>query len=155
MEIDARGSEKSLSFCYLKIDNIFCVSRLTREGTGGFITSWLKELQKKVQTVADEEAYSSSIYGIEKKQFPYMLAITNMLLHDLDVPQIFHDNTLLRDVLDYTDDDKFDVILMNPPYGGAEKADVKSHFPADLASSETADLFMSVIMYRLSFLVCR
>ena len=118
-------------------------------GTGGFITSWLKELHKKVETVADEEAYSSSIYGIEKKQFPYMLAITNMLLHDLGVPQIFHDNTLLRDVLDYTDDDKFDVILMNPPYGGAEKADVKSHFPADLASSETADLFMSVIMYRL------
>ena len=118
-------------------------------GTGGFITSWLKELHKKVKTVADEEAYSSSIYGIEKKQFPYMLAITNMLLHDLDVPQIFHDNTLLRDVLDYTDDDKFDVILMNPPYGGAEKTDVKSHFPADLASSETADLFMSVIMYRL------
>ena len=118
-------------------------------GTGGFITSWLKELHQKVQTVADEEAYSSSIYGIEKKQFPYMLAITNMLLHDLDAPQIFHDNTLLRDVLDYTDDDKFDVILMNPPYGGSEKADVKSHFPADLASSETADLFMSVIMYRL------
>ena len=118
-------------------------------GTGGFITSWLKELHKKVETVADKEAYSSSIYGIEKKQFPYMLAITNMLLHDVDVPQIFHDNTLLRDVLDYTDDDKFDVILMNPPFGGAEKEDVKSHFPADLASSETADLFMSVIMYRL------
>ena len=118
-------------------------------GTGGFITSWLKELHQEVETVADEEAYSSSIYGIEKKQFPYMLAVTNMLLHDLDVPQIYHDNTLLRDVLDYTDDDKFDVILMNPPYGGSEKADVKSHFPADLASSETADLFMSVIMYRL------
>ncbi len=118
-------------------------------GTGGFITSWLKELHQKVETVADEEAYSSSIYGIEKKQFPYMLAVTNMLLHDLDVPQIYHDNTLLRDVLDYTDDDKFDVILMNPPYGGSEKAEVKSHFPADLASSETADLFMSVIMYRL------
>lgn len=118
-------------------------------GTGGFITSWLKELHQKVQTVADEEAYASSIYGIEKKQFPYMLAITNMLLHDLDVPQIFHDNTLLRDVLDYTDDDRFDVILMNPPYGGSEKAEVKSHFPDDLASSETADLFMSVIMYRL------
>ena len=118
-------------------------------GTGGFITSWLKELHQKVETVADEEAYSSSIYGIEKKQFPYMLAVTNMLLHDLDVPKIYHDNTLLRDVLDYTDDDKFDVILMNPPYGGSEKADVKSHFPSDLASSETADLFMSVIMYRL------
>lgn len=78
-----------------------------------------------------------------------MLCITNMLLHDLDVPQVFHDNTLLRDVLDYTEDDQVDVILMNPPYGGSEKAEVKNHFPSDLASSETADLFMSVIMYRL------
>ena len=118
-------------------------------GTGGFIISWLNELHKKVETLADEEAYSSSIYGIEKKQFPYMLAITNLLLHDVDTPRIFHDNSLLKDVLDYTDRDKFNVIMMNPPYGGSEKKDVKSHFPADIASSETADLFMSVIMYRL------
>ena len=118
-------------------------------GTGGFITSWLKELHKKVETVEDEEAYASSIYGIEKKQFPYMLCITNMLLHDLDVPKVYHGNSLLRDVLDYTEDDQVDVVLMNPPYGGSEKADVKNHFPVDLASSETADLFMSVIMYRL------
>lgn len=118
-------------------------------GTGGFITSWLKELEGQVKTTEDSEKYGNSIYGIEKKQFPYMLCITNMLLHDLDVPQVYHDNTLLRDVLDYTEDDQVDVILMNPPYGGSEKADVKNHFPADLASSETADLFMSVIMYRL------
>ena len=118
-------------------------------GTGGFMVSWLKELHKQVKTTEDEEAYSSSIYGIEKKQFPYMLCVTNLLLHGLDIPQVYHDNTLLRDVLDYTEDDKVDVILMNPPYGGNEKADVKNHFPSDLASSETADLFMSVIMYRL------
>lgn len=118
-------------------------------GTGGFIISWLKELKKLVRTTEDEEAYSNSIYGIEKKQFPYMLCITNLLLHGLDVPRVFHSNTLLHDVLDYTEEDKVDVILMNPPYGGSEKADVKNHFPTDLASSETADLFMSVIMYRL------
>ena len=118
-------------------------------GTGGFITSWLKELDKQVKTTEDKEAYGASVYGMEKKQFPYMLCITNMLLHDLDVPQVFHGNSLLRDVLDYTEEDKFDVILMNPPYGGSEKADVKNHFPADLASSETADLFMAVILYRL------
>ena len=118
-------------------------------GTGGFITSWLKELDKQVKTTEDKEAYSASVYGMEKKQFPYMLCITNMLLHNLDVPQVFHGNSLLHDVLDYTEDDQFDVILMNPPYGGNEKADVKKHFPSDLASSETADLFMSVILYRL------
>ena len=118
-------------------------------GTGGFITSWLSELWKQVHDTEDQEAWGRSVYGIEKKQFPYMLCITNLLLHDLDLPKVYHDNSLLRDVLSYTDADKFDVILMNPPYGGSEKADVKSHFPADLAGSETADLFMSVIMYRL------
>lgn len=118
-------------------------------GTGGFIVSWLKQLQKQIKSTADADKYSNSIYGIEKKQFPYMLCVTNLLLHGLDVPKVFHDNTLLHDVLDYTEDDKVDVILMNPPYGGSEKADVKNHFPTDLASSETADLFMSVIMYRL------
>ena len=118
-------------------------------GTGGFIVSWLKQLQKQIKSTADADKYSNSIYGIEKKQFPYMLCVTNLLLHGLDVPKVFHDNTLLHDVLDYTEDDRVDVILMNPPYGGSEKSDVKNHFPTDLASSETADLFMSVIMYRL------
>lgn len=118
-------------------------------GTGGFLTSWLKEVESQVRTTDDRTAYSNSVYGIEKKQFPYILCITNMLLHDLDVPQIYHGNSLLRNILDYTESDQFDVVLMNPPYGGNEKADVKNHFPADLASSETADLFMSVIMYRL------
>ena len=118
-------------------------------GTGGFLTSWLKELQKQVQSTADAKKYGESIYGVEKKQFPYMLCITNLLLHNLDLPQVYHENSLLRDVLDYTEEDQFNVILMNPPYGGSEKADVKNHFPNDLASSETADLFMSVIMYRL------
>ena len=90
-----------------------------------------------IRTTDDRAAYSNSVYGIEKKQFPYILCITNMLLHDLDVPQVYHGNSLLRNILDYTESDRFDVVLMNPPYGGNEKADVKNHFPADLASSET------------------
>ena len=149
MEINARGSEESLSFCCLKINNVFCVSRLTREGTGGFLTSRIKALEPKVKTIEDRKLFDQSIYGIEKKPFPYMLCITNMLLHGVDVPKIEHGNSLTHDVLNYTEEDKFDVILMNPPYGGSEKDDVKNHFPTDLSSSETADLFVSVIMYRL------
>ena len=118
-------------------------------GTGGFLTSWLKELEPEVKDTADREKFNTSIYGIEKKQFPYMLCVTNMLLHNIDTPRVYHDNSLLHEVLDYTDEDRFDVILMNPPYGGSEKNEVKANFPTNLASSETADLFMSVIMYRL------
>ena len=118
-------------------------------GTGGFITSWLGELDKKVKTAEDRKEYNQSVFGIEKKQFPYMLCVTNLLLHGIDTPLVYHDNSLTKDVLNYTDEDKFDVVLMNPPYGGNEKADVKSHFPSDMRSSETADLFMVLIMYRL------
>ena len=118
-------------------------------GTGGFIISWLKALEPQKKTVEDQGAFDTSVYGIEKKQFPYILCVTNLLLHNIDTPRIYHDNSLLKDILDYTEDDQFDVILMNPPYGGNEKNEVKNHFPSDLASSETADLFMSVIMYRL------
>lgn len=78
-----------------------------------------------------------------------MLCVTNLLLHGIDTPLVYHDNSLTKDVLNYTDEDKFDVVLMNPPYGGNEKSDVKSHFPSDMRSSETADLFMVLIMYRL------
>lgn len=59
-----------------------------------------------------------------------------MLLHDVDVPQVFHDNTLLRDVLDYTEDDQVDVILMNPPYGGSEKPEIKNHFRLTLPAAK-------------------
>lgn len=121
-------------------------------GTGGFITSWLKALDKKVQetnTADAQKEYANSIYGIEKKQFPYMLCVTNMLLHGIEAPLVLHDNSLNKDVLNYTEGDKFDVVLMNPPYGGSEKNDIKQHFPSDLSSSETADLFMVLIMYRL------
>ena len=118
-------------------------------GTGGFLTSALKALDAQVSSVEDRELYSSSIYGIEKKALPFLLCATNMLLHDIDKPQIIHGNSLEKNVRDYSDSDRFDVILMNPPYGGVEKDGVKQNFPADLRSSETADLFMSVIMYRL------
>ena len=118
-------------------------------GTGGFITSWLGQLQKQVKDTAAQKQFDDSIYGIEKKPFPYLLCVTNMLLHDIEVPNIYHMNSLKHNLLDYTDDDKFDVILMNPPYGGHEDKSIQGFFPDDLASSETADLFMSVIMYRL------
>lgn len=118
-------------------------------GTGGFITSWLGQLQKQVKDTAAQKQFDDSIYGIEKKPFPYLLCVTNMLLHDIEVPNVYHMNSLKHNLLDYTDDDKFDVILMNPPYGGHEDKSIQGFFPDDLASSETADLFMSVIMYRL------
>ncbi|KIE89755.1 putative type I restriction-modification system, M subunit [Actinobacillus pleuropneumoniae] len=118
-------------------------------GTGGFLTSALKELDKQNDSINDKNLLSNSVYGIEKKALPHLLCITNLLLHDIDNPNVHHDNALEKPVKDYTENDKFDVILMNPPYGGSEIEQIKTNFPSALRSSETADLFMSVIMYRL------
>lgn len=118
-------------------------------GTGGFLTSSLNFLEKQVNSVDDKELYNESVFGIEKKALPHLLSITNLLLHDIDNPFIIHGNSLEKNVRDYTEKDRFEIILMNPPYGGSEKDNIKMNFPIDLRSSETADLFMSVIMYRL------
>lgn len=118
-------------------------------GTGGFLTSSLNHLIQQVTTTEERELYNASVFGIEKKAFPYLLAITNLLLHDIDNPMIVHGNSLEKNVRDYSEREKFEVILMNPPYGGSEIDGIKMNFPIELRSSETADLFMSVIMYRL------
>ena len=118
-------------------------------GTCGFIVSTLKVLEKQVKTVEDRKTLNASLFGIEKKPLPYLLGITNLLLHDIDNPMLLHGNSLEQDVHSYTEKDRFHIILMNPPYGGGEQDGVKMNFPSDLRSSETADLFMSVILYRL------
>ena len=121
-------------------------------GTGGFLTSALKVLENQVQTVEDRAVFQKSLYGIEKKPLPHMLCVTNLLLHDLDSPMIEHGNGLERNVREYRKEDRFNIVLMNPPYGGTEGATIRTNFPKDLQSGETADLFMSVAMYRLKHL---
>ena len=119
-------------------------------GTGGFLTSALAALDGQVgNSLEKRELYNRSVYGIEKKSLPHLLCVTNMLIHDIDDPNILHGNALETDYKELRKMDAFDVILMNPPYGGSEKDSVKINFPTELRSSETADLFMNVIMYRL------
>lgn len=119
-------------------------------GTGGFLSSALNALKPQIDgTIEKQELYKKSVYGVEKKGLPHILCVTNMMLHEIDNPEIYHDNTLETNYKDYRSQEKFDVILMNPPYGGKESDSVKMNFPMELRSSETADLFMSVIMFRL------
>lgn len=118
-------------------------------GTGGFLVSALNHMKESVKEAKDNEILNNSFYGVEKKSLPYLLCVTNMLLHDINNPNIIRGNSLEVNVRDYEEEDKFDVILMNPPYGGTEKKSVQQNFPADLRDSETADLFMVEILYRL------
>lgn len=118
-------------------------------GTGGFLVSALNHMKDNVTDTKENEIFQKSFYGVEKKSLPYLLCTTNMLLHDINEPKIIRGNSLEKNVRDYEENDKFNVILMNPPYGGTEKKSIQQNFPSELADSETADLFMVEILYRL------
>lgn len=120
-------------------------------GTGGFLNSARRVLEPEAAagTNEDRERLSRSFFGIEKKPLPYLLCVTNLLLNDIDDPNIRHANALSTNVQEFGEKDKFDVILMNPPYGGSEKSIIQGNFPEQFRSAETADLFMTLITYRL------
>lgn len=118
-------------------------------GTGGFLVSALNHMKESAEDTSSTEELKKSFHGVEKKSLPYLLCTTNLLLHDINEPMIIRGNSLEKNVRDYEENDKFDVILMNPPYGGTEKKSVQQNFPSELRNSETADLFMVEILYRL------
>jgi len=119
-------------------------------GTGGFLTCAIEHMKNQQTKVEDLKTLGDSIIGVEKKPLPHLLATTNLILHDIDVPQIKHDNSLMKNVRDLKPSEFIDVIAMNPPFGGIEEDAVLTNFPSQYQTKETADLFMTLIMYRLS-----
>lgn len=119
-------------------------------GTGGFIISTLNYLEKKKKTAKDEDDYQKSVMGQEWKPFPYLLGVTNIMLHGIKDPEFFHMDSLGKNMSEYQEEGKLDTIAMNPPYGGATDSATKMNFKAEYRSSETADLFMVLIMQRLN-----
>jgi len=118
-------------------------------GTGGFLVCALEHLRNQVKNIEDNRLLPESILGIEKKPLPYLLAVTNLILHDIDVPKIKHDNSLTRSLRDIKAEDKVDIILTNPPFGGIEEDGILINFPKQFQTKETADLFMVLLMYLL------
>lgn len=117
-------------------------------GTGGFLACAIELVRKNhVKKPKDEAKLQASIHGVEKKPLPHLLCTTNMVLHGIEVPnQIRHDNTLSRPLRDYTDKDRVDIIVTNPPFGGMEEDGIENNFPANFRTRETADLFLVLIM---------
>lgn len=116
-------------------------------GTGGFLVCALENMRKQVKTPEEFVRLQRSIHGIEKKPLPHSLAITNLILHDVEVPDIYRGNALTRKPLTgYTEADRVEVILTNPPFGGMEEPGVEANFPQKYRTKETADLFLVLIM---------
>src|SRR3989339_151229 len=119
-------------------------------GTGGFLTCAIGHLDRQIKIAEDKEILPRTIHGVEKKPLPHMLALTNMMLHGIDVPtNIRHDNTLSRPLKDYSPKDRVDIVITNPPFGGMEEDGIEQNFPKKYQTRETADLFMALIMHLL------
>ncbi len=117
-------------------------------GTGGFLTCSIKHMrQRYVKTPDDENLLQASLRAVEKKQLPHMLCVTNMLLHGIEDPSfVRHNNTLARPYISYTQSDRVDIVLTNPPFGGREEDGIESNFPQHFQTRETADLFLALII---------
>ena len=117
-------------------------------GTGGFLTSTIAHFGS-ITSTEELAMLQKSINGWEKKPLPFLLAMTNLILHDIEIPSLKHQNSLSKPLSEYSAKDRVDVIVANPPFGGAEDKSVKNNFPSEFQTSETADLFMALIMHLL------
>ncbi|MDP3091369.1 MAG: class I SAM-dependent DNA methyltransferase [Nitrospira sp.] len=119
-------------------------------GTGGFLVEAFDHLRKQCKRAEHYAVLQSeSLLGGEAKPLPYLLAQMNLLLHGLETPKIDPLNSLRFPLKEIGDKDRVDIILTNPPFGGEEERGILSNFPEDKQASETALLFLQLIMRKL------
>lgn len=116
-------------------------------GTGGFLTCSIRHMEKNyVRTPEQREMMQAALRAVEKKPLPHMLCVTNMLLHGIEDPSfVRHDNTLARPLISWGKDERIDIVLTNPPFGGREEDGIENNFPT-FRTKETADLFLALIV---------
>jgi type I restriction enzyme M protein len=120
-------------------------------GTGGFLVEAFEHVRAQCVSATDVALLqTATVQGGEAKQLPFMLAEMNLLLHGVDRPNIDPLNSLRFPLRELGPDDRVDVILTNPPFGGAEEAGILGNFPEDMRTTETALLFLQLIMRRMN-----
>ena len=118
-------------------------------GSAGFLVEAYEYMrrQKELSATEWELLQKKTYYGKEKKSLAYVIGIMNMILHGIEAPNIVHTNTLAQNLNDITDQDRHDVVLTNPPFGGKERKEIQQNFP--IKTSETAYLFLQHFMKTL------
>lgn len=120
-------------------------------GTGGFLIHVLEHIRAlEVKTQKDEQLLEHSLHGMELKQLPFTLAITNLILHGVEAPdQVRRGDMLSKPLREYGPKDRVDVIVANPPFGGHVKDGTENNFPTEFRTKETADLFLVLFIHLL------
>lgn len=118
-------------------------------GTGGFLSAAIDHVRENyVKTVDDEHILQKSITGWELKPVAYVLGLTNLILHEMEVPDYHYIDSLKKEYNGIGSKDRVDVILANPPFGASIADGVETNFPATYRCKESADLFI-VLMLQL------
>lgn len=116
-------------------------------GTGGFLTCAIENIRKQdVHTADDLQLLEASIRGQEFKPLPFMLCVTNLILHDIEVPNVLYIDSLNREYSSIGAKDRVDVILANPPFGASVSDGVETNYPAQFRTTESADLFLLLMI---------
>ncbi|MBF0233593.1 MAG: N-6 DNA methylase [Desulfamplus sp.] len=118
-------------------------------GTGGFLTAALEHLKGKASSVAERDAIQSNVMGWEYKPLPYLLGNTNLILHDINLPNIKYGDSLATPLTEYRQKDRVDIILTNPPFGGVVSNNNENNFPQTYRTRESADLFLILMIHLL------
>ncbi|MEI7981214.1 MAG: N-6 DNA methylase [Bacteroidota bacterium] len=118
-------------------------------GTGGYLTSAIEHLKLEANNVEERQRIQEDIMGWEYKPLPYLLATTNLILHDIEVPNITFRDSLDQPLSNYKERDRVDVILANPPFGGIVADNNENNFPNNFRTKESADLFLILMIHLL------
>jgi type I restriction enzyme M protein len=106
-------------------------------GTGGFLAQAYEHMagpgNAKIHSADQLDTLKRrTFYGREKDNAIYPIGLANLVLHDIDEPHLWHGNTLTGQETYgglFTDaPELFDVILMNPPFGGKEGKEAQTRF---------------------------
>lgn len=118
-------------------------------GTGGFLSAAIDYIrEKQVKTLDDEAILQKSITGWELKPVSYVLGLTNLILHGIDVPDWHYLDSLKTEYNSIGPKQQVDCILANPPFGASIADGVETNFPASFRCRESADLFV-ILMIQL------
>jgi type I restriction enzyme M protein len=115
-------------------------------GTGGFLVEALEHLSSKVRTAQQRRALHNNLRGIEKKPLPFLLGMMNLVLHGVGQPNMTRGNALATPITQIGKAQRVDVVLTNPPFGGAEEASIQANFPSGKQTAETAWLFLQLVV---------
>jgi len=118
-------------------------------GTGGFLTAAVEKLKSQANSIEERQSIQDKVVGWEYKPLPYLLATTNLVLHDIEVPNITFRDSLDKPLINYTEKDRVDVILANPPFGSIVANNYERNFSKNYQTKESADLFLILMIHLL------